>query len=357
MDKRMVETGRESIGVDVSDKYSQICVLDAAGEVVEETRVRTTDAGFRRYFGKRAATKVTLEAGTHSPWQDRLLKELGHDVLVVNPRRLELISRSVSKNDRNDAELLARMRRADARLLAPIEHRSGAAQTDLEVIRARDTLVRSRTSLVNHVRGAVKSAGHRLPKCSAPSLAKRARAHLPVELQAVLDPLLKVIETLTLQIRAYDKRVASLCESSYPETARLQQVNGVGALTALCFVLTIDDPTRFKRSRSVGAFLGLRPRQNESGSSSPELRITKAGDRDLRRLLVQCAQYVLGPFGKDCDLRRWGVRLQERGGKNAKKRAIVAVARKLAVLLHRLWITGAEYEPLRNTQRRGAKAA
>lgn len=132
---------------------------------------------------------------------------------------------------------------------------------------------------------------------------------------------------------------------------------GVGPVTALTYVLTIDDPARFRKSRAVGSYLGLACRRSQSGDKDPELRITKAGDPALRFLLVQAAHYILGPFGPDTDLKRWGLALATRGRKNARKRAVVAVARKLGVLLHRLWVTGTVYEPLRNSEPRQALAA
>ena len=348
MAKRKGEAVGLSIGVDVSDKYSHACVLDENVEIIEETRLRSTPAGFKRYFGARERAMVTLEAGTHSPWMSRLLDELGHDVMVVNPRKLELIAKNVSKNDRNDAELLARLRSADARLLGPVKHRGEEAQADLELLRARDALVRARTLLVNHVRGAVKSMGAQLPKCSTAAFATKVARDIPDKLRPAIGLMLKQIKTLTEAIKAYGKEIEAVSQERYPETELFRQVHGVGPLTALCFRLTLWDPHRFKNSRSVGSYLGLRPRQDESGGSSPELRITKAGDGDLRRLLVQSAHHILGPFGKDSDLRRWGLKLADRGGKNAKKRAVVAVARKLAVLLHHLWVTAEVYEPLRN---------
>lgn len=140
--------------------------------------------------------------------------------------------------------------------------------------------------------------------------------------------------------------------AKHTRASALTQVNGVGTLTALTFVLTIGEPERFQRSRTVGAYFGLRPRQRESGDHEPQLHITKAGPPLMRRLLVNCAQYILGPLGQGCDLRRFGLALAARGGKSAKKRAVVAVARKLAVLLHRLWVTGEVYEPLRNARGR-----
>jgi transposase len=194
--------------------------------------------------------------------------------------------------------------------------------------------------------------GARVPSCSAESFHKRVFEELPEGLKPALDTVIETIAALTRDIRGYDKRIETLAAKQYPETEILRQVSGVGPVTALSFVLTVEDPSRFRSSRSLGAYVGLQPRRSQSGNEDPELRITKAGDDDLRRLLVGSAHYILGPFGPDTDLRRWGLALAARGRKNAKKRAIVAMARKLAVLLHRLWITAEVYEPLRNSQRR-----
>jgi transposase len=216
------------------------------------------------------------------------------------------------------------------------------------VLRSRDAVVGMRTKLVNHVRHQIKVWGERLPSMSTPAFGKKAPQYIPEMLQPALMPVLEEIQNLTKQIRHYDSEIERLCSEEYPETSRLRQVTGVGPLTALCFVLTLESPTRFKRGRDVGAYLGLTPRQHESGASAPELRITKAGDRTLRRLLVSCAQYILGPFGPDTDLRRWSLELAGRGQKNAKKRAVVATARKLSVLLFALWKTPTEYIPCRS---------
>ena len=276
--------------------------------------------------------------------------------LVANARRVRLIAQSDSKSDRADAETLARLGRLDPALLKPIRHRGVEAQLDLSLIRARDALVQARTQLVNHVRGAVKSVGGRLPKCSTESFPTKVRGEIPEALRPALGPVLELIAAITKELSRYDRQVETLAATRYPETAALRQVPGVGALTALSYVLTLEDPARFPKSRAVGSYLGLRPRQHDSGASAPQLRITKSGDAHLRRLLVGSAHYVLGPFGPDSDLRRWGMTLAARGGKNAKKRAVVAVARKLAVLLHRLWVTGATYEPLRLADRCQAAA-
>jgi transposase len=273
-----------------------------------------------------------------------------------NPRKLALIAENESKDDPVDAELLARLGRVEPRLLSPIVHRGARAQADLAVIRARDAMVAARTQLVNHVRGAVKSLGGRMESCSTRRFAKQ-ESQLPEELRPALEPLLELIETMTEQIRGYDRQIEETCREKYPETELLRQVKGVGAVTALAFVLTLEDPHRFACSRSVGSFLGLRPSRDKSGAQDPELHITKAGDHLLRRLLVGSAHYIVGPFGPDSDLRRWGLKLASRGRKNAKKRAVVAVARKLAVLLHRLWVDGEVYQPLYQAERAVAVGA
>lgn len=329
----------------MSDRYSHICVLDQEGKVLEESRIATLPEAMRRWFGSRPAGLVALEVGTHSPWISRLLRECGHEVVVANPRKLRAIYENDNKSDRVDAEYLARIARLDPKLLSPVQHRGPQAQADMAVIRARDALVRSRTLEINHVRGAVKAFGVRMPKCSAESFVNRA-ASLPDSLREILAPVLDMTSALSASIREYDRRIEAM-ESRYPEARLLRQVKGVGPLTAIAYLLTIEDPNRFRRSRSLGTYLGLSPRHDDSGEFAPELHITKAGDPVLRRLLVGSAHYILGPFGPDTDLRRWGLALASHGRKNAKKRAVVAVARKLAVLLHHLWITGEVYQPLR----------
>ncbi len=333
------------IGVDLGDRFSYLAVLDQEGELIEETRLPTTRASFQRRFSSLRSCRVAMEVGTHSRWVSHLLRELGHDVLVANARKLRAIYQNPRKDDQADAELLARLARLDPHLLAPIHHRSAQAQADLAVIRSRDALVRSRTMLINHVRGMVKSSGSRLPTCTAGNFANKTALALPEGLQPALLPILDAIAALTQEICAYDRLIETLCQESYPETEQLRRISGVGPLTALTFVLSLEDPQRFPKSRQVGPALGLVPRRDQSGDHEPQLRITKCCDAYLRQLLVNCAHYILGPFGPDCDLRRWGLQLAERGGKNAKKRAVIGVARKLAVLLHHLWKSGDQYQP------------
>jgi transposase len=295
--------------------------------------------------------RIAIEAGTHSPWVSRLLEECGHEVLVANPRRTRLIYANKRKTDEVDAENLARLARLDPKLLHPLEHRGEESQAHLAIIRSRQALVSTRTQLVNHVRGAVKSFGARLPKCPARSFHKRAAEHIPEALRPALGPILETIGSLTERIRDYERQLETISKESYPETELLRQIEGVGALTALTFVLTLEDPYRFERSRSVGACLGLVPANDQSGDRDPQRRISKEGDELLRKLLVGSAHYILGPFGSDSDLRRYGQKIASRGGKNAKKRAAVAVARKLCVLLHRLWVSAELYDPLYNAHR------
>lgn len=348
---------RLAIGVDLGDRYSEICVLDEVGEVESQTRTRTTPEGLRQYFSALEPVRVAIETGTHSGWVSRLLTDCGHDVTVANARELRKIHQSDRKNDRADAQILARMVRFDPRLLSPIRHRTAELQADLALVRARDALITTRAKFTNTARGLVKAMGGRLPQCSTASFVRRVREHVPLELEAAVLPLIRMVEVLSEQIRAYDEQIARLTQERYPHTALLQQVAGVGALTSLAFVLTLADKDRFASSRDVGPYLGLVPRQDDSGERSPQLPITKAGNGYMRRVLVGSAQYILGPFGPDTDLRRYALRLSGRGGKNAKKRAIVAVARKLAVLLHRLWVTGEVYEPLRNAKLQATRIA
>lgn len=339
-----------TIGMDLGDRKHQICVLDEAASKVAEVALDNTATAIRKYFRRYAGALVAMETGTHSPWISRLLVSLGCRVLVGNSRKLRAIWNSPNKSDLHDAEMLARIARFDPQLLYPVQHRSEQAHADLERIKARDALVRCRRSLINHVRGAVKAFGVRLPACSTESFAGRVQEGVPKVLAEAVTPLLETIQRLTEQIRAYDRQVVAISRDRYTDSERLQQVSGVGPLTALAYVLTLEEPGRFDKSRSVGAYVGLTPKRDQSGQTDKQLHISRAGNHYLRQLLVTSSHYILGPFGPDTDLRRYGLRIAERGGKNAKKRAAVAVARKLSVLLHRLWTTGADYVPLHTAE-------
>jgi len=339
---------RLTVGVDLGDQWSHYCILGLEGETLTEGQVRTTPQDVAEFFQALNAARVVVEVGTHSAWIRDVICSFGHEVLVANPRLMEGSKRRKRKNDRIDANKLARLGRVDPQSLHPMQHRSAEVRQDLVLLRARDALVAARTELINATRGLVKSMGRRLPKCSSPSFAQKVEAAVPAEIREALLPLVRMTGALSEGIEGYDKKIEKLASEKYGHTALLRQVKGVGPITSLAYVLTLENPERFVKSRDVGPYLGLVPKQEDSGDSQPQLGISKTGDTMLRRLLVGSAQYILGPFGPDTDLRRYGLRLCERGGKNAKKRAAVAVARKLAVLLHRLWVTGDVYEPQRH---------
>jgi transposase len=346
---RNISEQKLTIGLDLGDRSSWYCVLDDAGGVLLEQRLSTTPKAMKEVFGGMPRSRIALETGTHSPWVSRLLATLGHEVIVANARKVRLIGESRKKDDRLDAQTLARLARIDPELLSPVKHRSAQAQADLMMVRARAGLVRARTALVNTARGLAKSYGERLRGCNVRNMNPEKAEGLSPELHSAMEPLLAGIEVLSEQIREYNERIEKLAQESYPQVALLKQIKGVGTLIALTFLLTLEDAHRFRKSRDVGCYLGLQPGRRNSGQSEPQMHISKEGDPYLRTLLVQGAQHILGPFGPDCDLRRWGLKLAERGGRNGKKRAIVATARKLAVLLHHLWVSGEVYEPLHNS--------
>lgn len=332
----------ETVGIDLGDKVSRYCIVNQDGEVVEEGSFRNQVNSIEKHFGGERR-RIALEAGGQSAWISRELKRLGQEVIVANARQLKWITASDTKNDPVDARKLALLARADVRLLAPVEHRTGEQQAELSVIRARDALVRARTLLVNAARGLAKGFGERLPSSISATFGERALAKVPEMLRTALQGLLEQIDGLGRQILSYDQHIGQAA-ARHPEVQRLASVPGVGTLTAFTFVLTLGRPERFAHSRDAGSYLGLRPRQRQSGARDPELGISKSGDTYLRKLLVQCAHHILGHWGRDSALRQWG--LAKAGvGKKATLRAIVGVARKLAVLLHRLWVTGEFFKP------------
>jgi len=332
-----------TIGIDLGDVWSHYCTLNEKGEVVDRGRFRTTPTGVERWFTDLPSARIAMEAGTHSIWISQQLQEMGHEVIVANVRELRAISHSDRKSDQVDAEKLARFARLDPKILRPIAHRTIAQQEALTLIRARNLIVRLRTGAVNAVRGLEKPCGYRLPASS--TLCFAMHAVLPAGLVQALGPVLEQIADMTVKIKAYDRAIKKQTETEYPETKALIKVYGVGQLTALTYVLTLGSKERFQRSRDVGCYLGLRPRRSQSGERDPQLGITKAGNVYLRSLLVECANHVLGRHGKDSSPRDWGLHLASRGGKQSRNRAIVAVARKLAVLLHRIWVTQEPYVP------------
>jgi transposase len=343
--RKRAEAARDTIGIDLGDKVSRYAILNAAGELIEEGSFRNEVSSIEKHFGgDTQPARIAMEVGTQSAWIERELKRLGHDVIVANARELAWITSSDTKNDRSDAEKLARLARADLRLLKPVEHRTAEQQAELNVIRARDALVRVRTTLVNAARGLAKGFGFRLPPAITSLFGTHASKLVPDILKPALNGLLAEIDALTARVKEYDRQIVALA-AEHKEVAFIQSIPGVGALSALTFVLTLGNAERFAQSRDVGAFLGMRPKQRQSGDRDPQLHISKAGDKYVRKLLTQCSHHLLGRFGKDSALRQWGLKIAQRGGKNALKRAIVAVARKLAVLMHRLWRKAEVFRP------------
>jgi transposase len=331
------------VGLDLGARYTHYCVVDGDGDVVEEGRISSTCEALEQWSERHPGAKVAMETGTQTRWMAALLDERGHEVVVGNARRLRAIFGHERKCDKRDAEMLARLLRSDPSLLSPVR---GLLQRDTEalaVVRTRAFLVSQRTNLVNHIRGVARTAGFPLRSCAS----KRAhllQGDLPARLQPALGGVFETLATVTEQIDKLDAEIAKLCEVTYTETQVLQSIPGVGPVTALYFVLVIGNPERFLCARDVAAYVGLVPRRSQSGDGDPEKGITKTGDTYLRKLLITAAQSTLGPWGKPGALREWGWRKAE-GGRAAKKRAVTAVARKLSVLMLRLWRTGESYEP------------
>ena len=335
-----------TIGIDLGDSESACCTLDDRGRIVAEGTIGSNKESLIDRFGEEPSSRIVIEACGHSPWIAPLLRKLGHEVIVANPRQVHLISKSDRKTDRNDARILARLGRVDPALLRPVSTRGEKSMAVRALLSARSQLVGIRTRLVNMVRAETKAFGGRVPRCSAASFHRTAGRHIPPPLRPALEPLLAVLGDFHGRIHAYDQEIARLGAEEFPETRVLRQVRGVGPIVALTFIVTIEDPKRFRSSRSVGAYAGLTPRCYQSGARNPQLRISKRGDASLRKMLVTAATHIMRVSSPDTDLKRYGKRLARRGSQRDRARARIAVARKLVVLLHRLWLTAEVYEPL-----------
>ena len=336
-----------TIGLDLGDRKHTVCILSGSGEILAEQTITNTRECLEAFAQRHPGATIIMETGTHSPWVSRLFEARGHKVYVANARKVRAITSSPTKSDQEDARMLARLGRADPALLSPIQHRSEAGQRALLRMKVREALVRSRVNQMNSVRFLLKSLGLPVPSGSkALTFTRKLRPMLDAATCALVEPLIAMIDALNARIKELDTALETLGREQYPATARLQQIPGVGPLTALGFVLTIESPERFPHTRDVGAYLGLVPRRDQSGNTDKQLPITKAGNTQLRCLLVNCAHYILGPFGPPSHLREAGLRIAARGGKSAKKRAVIAVARKLAVTLLALWKSGADYQAL-----------
>ena len=349
MNKQKQTCRQTVIGIDLGDKKHAICVIGKGGELSKEFSIPNERKELERLAKDYPQARVAMEVGTHSPWISRLLEDRGMEVIVANSRKLRAIYENERKCDRQDARMLAKIARLDPELLGPVRHGSEDSQKDLLSLKLRDALVRQRAAIISAVRASLKSLGLRLGLASTASFARQARAALQeqrADLLEIIAPALIALEGLGTQISAFDKSIQTIAAQRHPQAQKMQQINGVGPITSLAYVLLVEDPKRFAEPRDVGAYLGLVPRRDQSGKTDKQLPISKAGNRYLRCLLVQSAQYLLGHYGQDCDLRRYGLRLAARGGKAAKKKAVIAVARKLSVLMLTLWRRGSDYEPL-----------
>lgn len=336
------------VGLDVSEKYIHFCELTTEGVFESEGRFRTNRQQLAKRFACPPVTAV-LEVGSHSRWITEELRALGHQVMVLDPRRLKLITASIYKDDKIDAQALAMLALECPRLLKTVEPRGDGQQIALTLVRARADLVEMRTKAVNAVRGLLKPYGLRIgKKGSSPNFGAEAREVMPEELATILNPMLDVIEKLNASIKAYDKQVEDMVPEIASDAMHLLEIDGVAHLTLLYFVALVGDPYRFTKTRDIGSYLGLCRKRDDSGDRTSQLGITKAGDKYMRALLANCASHIIGPFGKDCDLRRWGERLAgtSRGQRN---RARTGISRKLAVMMLAMWKSGEAYDPERNS--------
>lgn len=345
------------LGIDLGDRKHHVCVTDGNGTILDEFTIANDRPALRKLCEDHPGGAAAIEVGTHSPWISRFLSANGMPVTVANARKLRAIYQNDRKCDRFDARMLAKLLRADPDLLSPIRHGSEQAQKDLVAIKIRDSLVRQRTHIVATVRGVIKSMGMRIPASSSESFHLKAAALLEEhpQLEPAVTPALISLKSLTEQIRFYDKAIEQAAREHHPQAVRFQQIPSIGPITSMAFVLCIEDPNRFKDPRDVGAYLGLVPRRDQSGGTDKQLPISKAGNKYLRQLLVQCAQYLLGHFGPECALREQGLKLAEKGGRAAKKKAVIAIARKLAVTMVAMWQKGGDYEAF--PERRNDKPA
>lgn len=327
------------VGFDISDENIEIFAV-CGQETSKQTQKIANDSKaieqFLKMFSDKNRVCVVMETGTHSLWISRLVKKLGFEVLVAHARDLKLIYASDKKNDSLDAERLARLAQADRKLLHPVEQMSEERQRDLLVLKARALLVKQQTQTVNTIRGFLKSNGVKDDELTVDNMRKKGYGKLPDEMKEAVGTLLEHLNYLALMIKNYDRQISKLCKK-YKVTAALRRIKGVGPAISLAFVLLVGDPRRFPDAARLCAYFGLVPRQDQSGNTDKQLSITKKGNRLMRTLLVQGAQYIMGSRGEECDLREYGKRIEARGGQIAKKKARIAVARKLVALMLTLW--------------------
>ena len=351
-----------TIGVDVSDRTSKVCVMRKipGGErrILVETSCATTKEGFSEAFAKFERTwPVVFETGTHCRWMDKNFKALGFKTIIANPGRVPTITKSNTKNDRNDARELARLGLADPEMLHPVKLRDEIFQQMLRYHHARNVLVSERTQIINQMRGFAKSMGYRIESVEAERFHTLNRADWPKDLEDCAWPLMGVLKVLAIKIKAYDRLIERLAEK--PEfkvmVERARTVYGIGIIGSTVIVAAIGgDPNKFEHARDVGPYLGLTPKQDQSGETDKQLHITKAGSDIVRKALTECANAAMKSSAKDTDVKLKGLRIAMHGGKIAKKKARMAVARMLAItVIALLKNPEEEYVPLSEAGKKG----
>jgi len=330
-----------TIGIDVGDRNSKICVMtkQPGGErqIIVETTCATTKAGFAEAFAKfERSWPVVFETGTHCRWMDKCFKALGFKTIVANPSLVPSITKSNKKNDRNDARELARLAIADPAMLHPVFLRDEIYQQMLRYHAARNMLISQRTQTINQIRGFAKSLGFRI-ECSSTAMFHAVnRVDWPKELEQAVWPIMGTLKAINLKIKAYDRLIEQLAEK--PEfkwmVERARVIYGIGIIGSTVLVAAIGGrPDRFEHARDVGAYLGMTPKQDQSGDTDKQLHITHAGSSIVCTTLVECAGVALMANAKETDLKLKGLRIAMRGGKIAKKKARIAVARSMAVTI------------------------
>jgi transposase len=335
------------IAIDLHDEYSQTCVMSPDRKILIEAKIPTSDVALREFFRGRERSRVIYEAGPHALWVGELLTELGHEAVPVHARRLRLIAESRNKNDRMDAETMARLSLADLDLIRPVKQRSRETLDERSITTTRAALVESQKRLRVTVRGLVKPFGVRLSSGKRTALSEAAQANLPPGVRTSVDAMLTVLNTLALEIRALTQAIEQMAERAH--TQRMMTIPGVARSSRWCSVTRSRIPGGSPPD-DVGAFVGLTPSNRSSAGKalSPKDR-GRPGDPYVRSLLVQAA-WTLMNSRSESELAQWGRKKVDEIG---PKKGAVAVARKLAVLMHHLWLHDEDFlaHPSRRSNR------
>ena len=330
------------VGLDVSLKETSICVVDGTGEIVSEGTVISEPAAIAAFIEEKAmgAKRIGLETGPTTTWLWHELRALGLPVICIDARHAKAaLSLRINKSDRNDAYGLARIMQAG--WYKEVQVKSLPCHQVRALLNSRAQLVKIKRDLENQIRGLLKNLGLVIGKAGGKVFHSRAEELVAGHrlLQAAVRPLLGVRETVRLEIASLTRKLLVMARDN-DESRRLMTVPGIGAINALAFCAAIDEPSRFRRSRSVGAYFGLTPRRFASGEIDWTGRISKCGDAMVRSYLFEAAGVLLTRVPQWCKLKAWGHRLWKRIG---FKKAKIAVARKLAVILHRMWCDGTDF--------------